>query len=677
MTAFEVWWGRESMPGTPPPSGAGGGTPTLLPPGAAQLRAAVRDRIAGYTPDWTDPGAEDAGVALVRLFGSLAEPVVDRINRLPDKVRTEHLRVAGVRALPSLPAGVLLEFTVDAAADGPVTVPAGLQVSASGPGGDPVVFETDGSLQAAAVTVASLAVAEEDRITDLGAPPTAPFPPFGARPEPGAVLWVGFAGPAAPEGSLSVGFTAPEVTGGPAAVSAGAPSGRGPRLDWAVWDGDHAKGCEIVRDETDGLRHGGIVELRLPSSWRTGAPPGRRPLPALRWLRVRLLRGRYERVPLVASVGVNVGRATAVQTFRGEVPDRVTGPDGRTRIRLAHTPVRPGSVRIAVLDDSGADLFGTASRPRSAQWRETLSLATAGPEDRVFTVDEQSGEVTFGDGVNGRRPPDGFRTVEVTVYRAGGGSAGAVASGAVSTLVTAVPFLREVTNPRPASGGTDAEPVARATLRGAAELRTGGRAVAPSDYALRARHTPDADVARAHGVAGWDPDLPGRSLPGVVGVLVVPSRPAAGLPAQGPPLPAEELLRAVAEYVSRAAAPAGVRIVAAAPLFLTAGVEAAVVCARDLDSATVLSAVRESLDDYLHPVRGGEDGDGWPFGGALGHHALVHRVLSVPGVEAVPRLSVVLNGHRLDPGVDHPIPALALLWPGHHRLTPLTGRSTP
>lgn len=53
-------------------------------------------------------------------------------------------------------------------------------------------------------------------------------------------------------------------------------------------------------------------------------------------------------------------------------------------------------------------------------WRHIPSLDSAGPDDKVFTLDTRTGTVRFGDGVHGARPPDGAATVQAT-YRTGNG----------------------------------------------------------------------------------------------------------------------------------------------------------------------------------------------------------------------------------------------------------------
>ena len=65
----DVWWERDAREReradgriVPGPGPTGGG-PELVDATREAVRAEVRGRIAGYTPDWTDPDRQDAGVA--------------------------------------------------------------------------------------------------------------------------------------------------------------------------------------------------------------------------------------------------------------------------------------------------------------------------------------------------------------------------------------------------------------------------------------------------------------------------------------------------------------------------------------------------------------------------------------------------------------------------------------
>ena len=676
----DVWWERDApgegriVPG-PGPTGV---QPELVDATREAVRADVRGRIAGYTPDWTNPDRQDAGVALVRLFGTQAEPVLARVNRLPEKVLAEQLATAGVRRRPAGAAAALLEFTVTPPGGASVLVPAGFQAAASGPDGQ-VIYETDDDLFATPATLAALAAQEAGSLESLPlgpAGPGRPFPPFGRDPQPGNGLWLGLAGTASPFPSLSLGFVVDAEP--PTPVDAGGlvplPAPPAPLLRWDVLDGSRFVPADVTRDETGGLRASGIVELRVPRSWAPGRPPGSRPGPALRWLRLQIAHGAFTgAAPVLSGLRLNTVAATAARTIRDEPLVPLQDPaatTGQRRMKLSQAPILAGSLVIEVDDDPGGDVFGTTAGS-SSRWSEVESLAAYAADDRVFAVDHATGEVTFGDGVHGAAVPPGFRNVRAVRYRVGGGSAGAVPAGAVNSVVTALPFVTGVNNPFPASGGTDAEPDADAIRRGTGELRARGRAVAPADYGSLATRAPGASVARAHGVPGLHPGYAGVPIPGVVGVLVVPPPGDTG----EPPVPDAASLRAVAEFLTREVAPAGVTVVAAPAPFVRVAVEGWVDLDPGQDRAAVLARAGDALTTYLDPLRGGETGAGWPFGGALRHTALVRRLLSADGVLAVSQLSLTVDGSRLPPCTDRAIPPNTLIWPERPLLIPVGGRS--
>jgi predicted phage baseplate assembly protein len=671
-----VWWERDAerddtrlVPG-PGPSGT---QPELVEATREAVRAAVRDRIAGYTPDWTNPDRQDAGVALVRLFGTQTEPVLSRVNRLPEKVLAEHLRTAGVRRRPAGAAATLLEFTVTPPDGASVLIPAGFQAAASSPAGQ-LIYETDQDLYATPATIGAIAVQRAGVIEEIPLGPSGPgrpFAPFGDDPVPGNALWLGLAGTASPFPLLSLGFVVNAVPPTPA-ESPGlvAPE---PLLRWDVLDGGRFVSAEVVRDGTGGLRASGTVELRLPRTWTPGSPPAARPGTPMRWLRLRVQPGSVTTsAPVLSGLRLNMVAATAARTILNEPLEPVEDPTepARRRMRLSQVPILAGSVVIEVDDEPAADLFGTTTGP-TARWQEVDSLAGFGPDDRVFVVDHATGEVTFGDDVNGAAVPPGFRNVRAVRYRIGGGAAGAVRAGAVNSVVTALPFVTRVNNPFPATGGTDAEPDADAMRRGVGELRSRGRAVAPADYGLLATRAPGASVARAHGVPGLHPDYQGKPIPGVVGVLVVPPVSDVGADSGAPPTPTAATLRAVADFLTREVAPAGVTVVTAGARFQRIAVEARLVLDPDQERAGVLSSATDAVTTYLDPLRGGENGAGWPFGGAVRHTPLVRRLLAVDGVRAVSGLSLTVDGLRLPPCTDHAVPPNTLVWPERPLLIPV------
>jgi predicted phage baseplate assembly protein len=215
----------------------------------------------------------------------------------------------------------------------------------------------------------------------------------------------------------------------------------------------------------------------------------------LRWLRLRILFGRFTEPPSLRAIVLNVAPAVAARTLRDEALEPVPGSRNR-QFRLAQTPVLPDSLVVEV-DEGAAPVplaadGEAAAPPPVRRWTRVDSLADAGPDDRVYVLDAASGVLQFGDGVNGAAVPDGFRNVRALVYKVGGGASGAVEADTITTQLSSAPFVTGVTNPQRASGGMDQEAPASTYRRGPQEIRARNRAVAPADYALMALRAPGA-----------------------------------------------------------------------------------------------------------------------------------------------------------------------------------------
>lgn len=647
------WWTQVEAPAA---LAADDLQPQLLPPQRRAVSAQLKQRIPAYTPEWTRRDAQDAGMALVQLFGEQMEPVLQRLNRLPEKALVEYLGIAGVSPLPAAPARALLQFEAAPGAAASVQVPEGFQCSARSQG-QLVVFETERSLYVAPAKLAQVIVQQEGSQRDALLPG---LQPFGERNR--GMLLLGLEGDMAPGPRLTLhialasgdGPLLPAAAGGLESTRTSLPA-----LIWEVVDAGSVQPAAVVLDETRGFTQDGVVELDLPAAWRpTPLVAGAKPA---RWLRVRMVQGMEGRPPLIEAIRLNCVPATAARSVFDEVLKPVADSDGR-QWSVARTPVLPGSLRLEI-DEGG--LEANAAR---VPWREVASLADAGPDARVYTLDPRSGIVSFGDGRHGQAVPRGFRHVHAARYRVGGGSAGAVPAKAITTMVNSISRLASVSNPLPASGGTAEESQASAIARGPQELRTRGRAVTVADYALLALRAPGASVTRAHAVAGLHPDYPGLPQSGVVAVFVVP--------ADGPDhalLPDAQTLASVARYLSEEVAPAGVEVVAAAPRYHSVRVEAGVVVDANASASETVSLILEQLDRYLDPRTGGSRGRGWSFGGRIVYVELVQQVAQVRGVHAVHHLNLVVDGTRVPACQDHAISAHGLLAPAAHEVI-ISGR---
>lgn len=180
--------------------------------------------------------------------------------------------------------------------------------------------------------------------------------------------------------------------------------------------------------------------------------------------------------------------ANVARTTHGETMHQLLGNgDARQahqRFGLKHAPL----TFVRDQNESGAEA-ALEVRVNDIAWHETPTLYGAGASDRsyVLRVDEEgAGEIVFGDGVRGTRLPTGRENVRA-IYRKGIGSGGNLKADQLSQLLTRPLGLKAVTNPRPASGGVDAESIDDARRNMPLGVRTLGRAVSLHDYEDYAR----------------------------------------------------------------------------------------------------------------------------------------------------------------------------------------------
>jgi hypothetical protein len=107
------------------------------------------ERILGIPVDWVWLDLQpDAGWALARIFSRMAELVVTRLNRLPDRNFLAFLDLIGTRLNPPQPARVPLTFVLAAGSPVDALAPAGTQAAAVQLEGEaePPLFETERDL---------------------------------------------------------------------------------------------------------------------------------------------------------------------------------------------------------------------------------------------------------------------------------------------------------------------------------------------------------------------------------------------------------------------------------------------------------------------------------------------------------------------------------------------------
>jgi hypothetical protein len=454
-----------------------------------------------------------------------------------------------------------------------------------------------------------------------------------------------------------------------------------PRLVYELLDRpDEPAGSRWTRltvvQDPEVLTQVGIVQLQLPEAGRlrTGEAPdpllqGVDDLPPridddkvrrrlVGWIRMRLAITPESTVTgsaRVAWVGINAARVIQAVPVSGELIAVATGEPDQA-YALAHRPVLPETLRLAVESDRGTVL-----------WRLTDDLAAARYDEPVFTLDPASGIVAFG-GPDGARPEAGRRIF--ASYEYGGGIEGNVAIGAIKTSSDPGVAGFTIENPVATWGGDLAESMDEAERVLPSVLRHRERLVTEQDFRDVTLRTPGVDVGRVEVLSLFKPDAPAGDAPGVVTVMVVPRfdsvRPRW-------PTPDRLFLRTVCDHLDLRrliTTEVYVRGPHYVDVYLTLGIAAQPGHFPDI----VRREVRNRMYAYMSSLPpGGAAGGGWELGRTILKKDLEAVATRVPGVAFVRSIELgVTSSEDLDA-----YPLVGLQMPFLRNISVVEGEAEP
>lgn len=593
-----------------------------------QLVDDAKRMVQRRCPEWTDHNVSDPGVTLIETFAYMVDQLIYRMNRVPDRLYVKFLDLMGVRLFPPTAAEADVTLWLSAAQPATVEIPVGTRVST-------LRTETQEAISFTVTEALSIVACSRMRVAFSIDPPKVidhtdrfeigeAFHCFDQVPKPGDCLLVGLTNPV-PSCAVLLELDA--------AVEGVGVDPRNPPIAWEAWDGQGWVPCGLERDTTGGLNRSGEVVLHVPKSHTASQMGGVR----AGWLRCRVVDNEPGQPPYSASPEIRrltastIGGTTAgvnAEIVEGEILGASEGGAGQ-RFQVQRFPVVPTDEPL-VLETSLAEGW--------EEWTAVDTFAHSGPGDRHFILDATTGQIILGPAVReadgtlrqyGAVPAPGT-ILRLPMYRTGGGQKGNVAKGAISVLRSSIPFVSGVENRRPASGGVDGEDIEAAKLRGPMLLRTRDRAVTAEDYEyLAVQSAPE--VARVRCVpAGEGADA------GAVRVLVVPSavEEQAGRLRFEQLVPSDETLGRMARFLDERRT-VGARLVVEPPVYQGITVVARIRARRRINPQQLQAEAIEALYRYFHPITGGLDGAGWPFGRPI-HVGEVYSVLQgLPGTELV------------------------------------------
>ena len=603
----------------------------------ADILAQAKILIPRYAPEWTNFNESDPGITLVELFAWMTEITNYRLNQVPDLNYIKFLQLIGIELEAAQPARADLTFTLSRQDIPSVIVPKGTQVAAAGGAGTPILFETDEALVAIAAALTAVQSFDGSNytvLTNQNANPGQWFYPFGQKTQPGSALLLGFSSSIAfPADQINLAVNLFQDPLSQPLLQSGAVIPPPATLVWEYWNGAAWVSINLDSDGTRAFTQDGHVLFPGPGTHLMQARIGN-VTDSLYWLRCRVLTSSYEMPPRVAAVRTNTIRATQALTFTGEVLGTSDGTPNQT-FSLTNTPVVVLDRAMTVVNADKTRVSVTSLQLEVDEglgfmaWQQVDDFFSAKKDDRVYTLNRNTGVVTFGDGENGRIPAAfSSGNILARTYRGGGGSQGNVGAGTITQIQTYVESVNSVTNFDAASGGTDEESVADAKLRASLALKSNDRAVTGEDFEYLATQAPGANVKRAFAMPLHHPDFPDGQVPGVVTVVVVPNSLAPN------PTPNQTTLQAVCAYLDQHRLLTS-EVYVAGPVYRKVKIAVQVVVDAGSDLATVKNNVQAVLNTFFDPLRGGNDGTGWPFGGIVYYSDVYRQIFSIDGVQRI------------------------------------------
>ncbi len=442
-----------------------------------------------------------------------------------------------------------------------------------------------------------------------------------------------------------------------------------------------------VSTEQDPLAGPAIVSIKLPSAdrltiWEEDprtAGVGHRP-PSLQetddldrlitWIRIRspqidVNTDASSRQLSICLSWAGINAAKVIQQIRvpaEQLPNGTGEPD--QNMKVTNRPVIHGSLRLTVNGETWSEIDDLAAAPPEVPARSPrfaseagrpTSSATKSPADigtsKVYVLDRESGEIRFGDGIHGMRPPRG--SVIQAAYAYGGGIQGMVGIGSINKG-SRLPEGVKVLNPVPSWGASQAETVAEAEKKIPALIRHRDRLVSIEDYKDITERTPGVNLGRVEILPRYHPRLQNHTSDGVVTVLVIPRTDPEHPDA---PQPDRLFLETVCAHLAPRrilTTELHVRGPEYQPVWISAGIEVI----PGQDDGPVREKVKQEIRRFLSPLEGGFEKKGWPLSKAVDLLEVSAAVARVPGVAKVSQIrlcgsagdevdEITIEGHQL------------------------------
>jgi predicted phage baseplate assembly protein len=600
-----------------------------------------RARLRPLAPEWTDHNAHDPGITLMELLAWVAEAQLYSVSRLRRDERASYAALLGLETTGTRSArGLIWPDHLDPGSPA-ATFARSLVISDEAVvhvmGSEAPTFRPTHTLRWTPGRIVRLETRHPDgRTTDhttknaRGGPA---FLPLGERAGRRVVLALTFecrddAGlfgttrEQATNGLWSIGVRAATLAGGaagdPRDVSKAQWRRPSPVTATLVVGSDRLP-VKIVSDSTEGLLTTGVILFDLADVAIS---------PRQFTIELRAERG-LARAPRVLRIEPNVVPVRQGRTISRESHEAKGTPDWTFTLDEPGLRFGPGEdpITLQVPDVDGL-----------GNWRRDDDLSDRGPSDNVFSLNTRTGEVTFGNGLNGRMPPAGSQVlVSYSVSDAERGDVARNRQWKVEGFGGAFGV-----NPDPMTGGASPSGWIGDRREARRRSREEHALVSAADIAAAAASLPLLEVGRAW-VVSPQPNVPRT---GAVKLVAMRSRPDGREPARVPET--RPWLDAIRRRLI-ARMPLGTRLVVSAPHYAEFAIDASLEVSQGRDSETVKAEVKDALRRRLTLVADATGTVARQPGVPVTHRDVTAWLRATDGVRRVVRLRLLdADGRAID-----------------------------
>lgn len=578
--------------------------------------------ISKHTPEWTDHNPTDLGITLIELFAWIAEQIIYRLNRVPDKNYIKFLDLIGVTRYPPTPTQAAITF--ETATDSVLTIPKGTQVSTPPTGTEEgIIFETNEELNAVNIKKCIYLDKSTNQYVDL-------TPKILEQPYETADLTI----PGGDANTLLIGLAVPTIL----ALTVTFKIHTGSSPVFPLWcysstggPGDWPEVIPVINPNYS-FEKSDRVCIQIPTDWQpknpsdpdwgaTPASPADEVSELLYWIGIHLgnMGGSAIHV-LINRVAGNITSAINVLTVNEELLGESSGEPFQV-FQLRNVPLYQDPQAANPLEH-----LVIAVQEGAGPWTNWQRVEEFNQEDAAhYMCHPTTGEISFGNYPAGdpdkpgygRIPAEGSQIKAITYRYVAGGSNGNVPANTIVVQRIPVPGVISIRNDEAARDGSDWEKMEDTKRRGPQTLKIRDRAVTVEDYEhLAHQSTTDVNKARCFPPKKETPETwvndPFERTPGRINVIIVPNDTESRQP-----MPSSDLITEVKDYLDERRTITSILIDPWPPFYVEVVVSITVYIKPGQNVSIIRQNIQQNLFAFLHPVTGGlgsPNGMGWEIG---------------------------------------------------------------